>query len=146
MHAILIASLWSLFDVGSASGAESPRGPAVQQLRIYEIYDDTKQAFHDRFRDHAMRIMARYGFEIVATWETANEGRVEFAYLLEWPDEATMQARWAKFMADEEWKDIKQRTRGDRPLVRVLSDRTLKPTSYSPSVAPPHDAGSSRGR
>ena len=31
----------------------------VHQLRIYEIFDSNKQAFHERFRDHAMRIMAR---------------------------------------------------------------------------------------
>lgn len=104
----------------------------VQQLRIYQIYDDTKPAFHDRFRDHAMRIMARYGFRIVATWETQNDGRIEFAYLLDWPDEAAMKAAWDGFMADEEWKDIKRRTRGDKPLVQVLSDRTLRPTAYSP--------------
>jgi hypothetical protein len=35
----------------------------VHQLRIYEIFDHNKQAFHDRFRNHAMRIMtaAKHG-------------------------------------------------------------------------------------
>jgi hypothetical protein len=42
----------------------------VHQLRIYEIFDNNKQAFHDRFRDHAMRIMAKYDFHFVALWET----------------------------------------------------------------------------
>jgi hypothetical protein len=27
----------------------------IHQLRIYEIFDNNKKAFHDRFRDHAMR-------------------------------------------------------------------------------------------
>jgi hypothetical protein len=40
----------------------------IHQLRIYEIFDSNKNAFHDRFRDHAMRIMAKYDFKIVATW------------------------------------------------------------------------------
>ena len=31
----------------------------IHQLRIYEIFDANKKAFHDRFRDHAMRIMAK---------------------------------------------------------------------------------------
>jgi len=39
----------------------------IHQLRIYEIFDNNKKAFHDRFRDHAMRIMAKYDFKIVAT-------------------------------------------------------------------------------
>jgi hypothetical protein len=42
----------------------------IHQLRIYEIFDRNKQAFHDRFRDHAMRIMAKYDFKIIATWES----------------------------------------------------------------------------
>lgn len=60
----------------------------VHPLRIYEIFDTNKQAFHDRFRDHAMRIMAKYEFNSVAMWETKNGARTEFVYLLEWPDEA----------------------------------------------------------
>src|ERR1051325_7043650 len=59
----------------------------VHQLRIYEIFDNNKQAFHDRFRDHAMRIMAKYDFHIVSMWEAKNGTRTEFVYLLEWPDE-----------------------------------------------------------
>jgi hypothetical protein len=59
----------------------------IHQLRIYEIFDHNKQAFHDRFRDHAMRIMKKYDFHILAMWEAKNGTRTEFVYLLEWPDE-----------------------------------------------------------
>ena len=105
----------------------------VHQLRIYEIFDHNKQAFHDRFRDHAMRIMKQYDFNIVAMWEAKNGPRTEFVYLLEWPDEATMRDRWAKFMADQEWARIKKETAaryGD--LVGEIQDRTLHFTPYSP--------------
>lgn len=30
-----------------------------------------------------MRIMARYGFNLLAIWKTRNDSRTEFAYLLE---------------------------------------------------------------
>lgn len=128
-----LAFLLALAGGATAAAGKRFEKVTLQQLRIYEIFDDTKPAFHDRFRDHALRIMARHGFRVVATWETSNEGRVEFAYLLDWPDEAAMKAAWAAFMADAEWTDIKRRTRGDKPLVRVLSDRTLRPTAYSPA-------------
>ncbi|GAP65673.1 NIPSNAP family containing protein [Mizugakiibacter sediminis] len=105
----------------------------VHQLRIYEIFDHNKQAFHDRFRDHAMRIMARYDFPIVATWESRHDDRTEFVYLLEWPDKETMQRQWAKFMADKEWSDIKKATaRQYGDLVGGIQDRTLLLTDYSP--------------
>src|SRR5258707_6696223 len=80
----------------------------IQQLRIYEIFEKNKAAFHARFRDHAARIMrTRYGFRIVAMWETKFGDRTEFAYLLEWPDEATKTTACSAFMADIEWSDIK---------------------------------------
>jgi NIPSNAP len=127
----LVAAILAVAVLTSAHAAE----PApVHQLRIYEIFDNNKQAFHDRFRDHAARIMAKYDFDIVAMWESKYQNRTEFVYLLEWPDEATMKARWADFMADEEWKAIKKETAAKHgTFVGGIDDRTLRLTSYSPS-------------
>jgi hypothetical protein len=50
----------------------------IQQLRTYEIFERNKAAFHSRFRDHAMRIMWRYGFEFIALWESKSDRRTEF--------------------------------------------------------------------
>lgn len=108
----------------------------VYQLRIYEIFEHNQLAFHRRFRDHAMRIMSKYGFDIVAMWETRNQQRLEFVYLLAWADEAVKNAAWAAFMADEEWKEIKQMTgaqHGD--LVGSIEDRVLFLTDYSPAFS-----------
>ncbi len=105
----------------------------IHQLRIYEIFEHNKAAFHERFRDHAARIMRSYGFAIIAVWEAQTEARTEFVYLLTWPDEATMQRAWAQFRADEEWKEIKRTTNaqyGD--LVGTIEDRMLVPTGYAP--------------
>jgi hypothetical protein len=105
----------------------------IHQLRIYEIFEDTKAHFHARFRDHARRIMGRYDFRIVAMWESRTDARTEFVYLLEWPDEATMRDRWAKFMADAEWTEIKRRTRVQGRMVGEIQERVLQPTGYSPA-------------
>jgi NIPSNAP len=103
----------------------------IHQLRVYEIFDSTKAAFHDRFRDHAARIMARYGFSIVAAWEARSGDRVEFVYLLEWPDAAAMSEAWARFMADDEWAEIKRTTAAQHgQLVGEIEDRVLEPVPY----------------
>jgi hypothetical protein len=105
----------------------------IHQLRIYEIFNNNKKAFHDRFRDHAMRIMAKYDFKIVATWESKKDNRTEFVYLLEWPDKETMTDRWRKFLQDQEWIKIKKETgEMNGPLVGEIQDRTLYLTDYSP--------------
>ena len=71
----------------------------IHQLRIYEIFEHNKAAFHTRFRDHAAGIMKRYGFEIVAMWEAKTERRTEFVYLLRWPDEQTKIDAWKAFIS-----------------------------------------------
>ena len=107
----------------------------IQQLRIYEIFENNKAAFHARFRDHAARIMrSRYGFRIVAMWETKFADRTEFVYLLEWPDEAAMTAAWKAFMADAEWSQIKRVTSAEHGvMVGEIEDRVLQAVDYSPA-------------
>lgn len=107
----------------------------IHQLRIYEIFEKNKAAFHVRFRDHAARIMKSYDFDIIATWESKAGDRTEFVYLLAWPDEETMLRAWERFRADEEWKKIKKLTNAQHgDLVGVIEERTLIPTKYSPSI------------
>lgn len=110
----------------------------IHQLRIYEIFEHNKAAFHNRFRDHAARIMRTYGFNFIVMWETQINDRTEFVYLLSWPDEQTMRNAWSQFMADEEWKEIKRVTSAQHgDLVGSIEDRVLSPTSYSP-LKPPY--------
>jgi hypothetical protein len=118
-------------------GAHRLGGPAmIHQLRIYEIFEANKAAFHARFRDHAARIMARYGFHIRAMWETHRQGRTEFVYLLEWPDDRTKTAAWAAFMKDAEWAEIKRVTAAEHgSMVGAQEDLTLVQTDYSPRLS-----------
>lgn len=113
--------------------AAPARAEPIQQLRICEIFEGNKQVFHDRFRDHATRIMKRHDFKIIAMWESKTPEKTEFVYLLEWPDEATLKDRWARFMADQEWIDIKAATRAHGQLVGEIQDRTLIQTDYAPA-------------
>ena len=74
--------------------------------------------------------MRSYGFNIIGTWESKNDGRTEFVYLLSWPDEKTMQQAWEQFRADAEWLQIKRDTNakyGD--LVGEIQEKVLSPVS-----------------
>ena len=109
--------------------AEKP----VHQLRIYRVPSENIGFFHERFRDHAHRIMKKYGFQIVSMWETKYNDKIEFVYLLEWKDQKTMAESWKNFMADQEWKDIKKVTsEAHGTYVDSIEDRTLMLTDYSP--------------
>ncbi|KQZ69341.1 NIPSNAP family containing protein [Sphingopyxis sp. Root214] len=135
---LAIAALLAFAPTAASATTAAPvpaRAP-LQQLRIYEIPHANEGAFHDRFRDHALRIMARHGFAVRSIWRSEHQDKVEFVYLLDWPDAAAMKAAWDAFMADPEWIAIKKET-GARHgrFVDAIADRTLEPLAWSPDRA-----------
>lgn len=127
---LLIVALCLFTEISQAI----PPGPdPIHQLRIYTLPKDNVGAFHERFKDHALRIMKKYHFNIVSIWQSEMDGKIEFVYLLEWKDKPSMEAAWKGFMADEEWKDIKKKTSAlHGNFVDTIEDRTLILTDYSP--------------
>ncbi len=105
----------------------------INQLRLYDVDPDLEGVFLDRFRDHAQRIMTeRYGFRILAMWLAREERRLRFVYLLSWTDAAEMKAKWAAFMADEEWKRAKEESRiGRHEPVQAIEDIPLEAVPFS---------------
>ncbi len=133
---VISASMFSRSHATEATKMQGEATTIIHQLRIYEIFANNKSAFHARFRDHAARIMQRYGFQIVAMWETSHMGRIEFVYLLQWPDKATMDRKWEQLMADQEWSVIKEKTAAEHgQLVGEIQSRVLHLTRYSPQGA-----------
>ena len=110
---------------------------SVYQLRIYEVSSDKKEIFHDRFKNHALRIMKRYGFEVVSLWESSSVMNFEFIYILKWPDAVTMERQWKLFLADEEWIVIKKKTVSENgePVLKATG-RLLSDVEYSPPFNP----------
>lgn len=109
----------------------------INQLRIYSIPRKNREPFLDRFRDHAARIMAKYGFRIQAMWTCDTDDDLQFVYLLAWADEAEMTAAWGQFMADQEWKDIKVETAAQHgDFVLGIDEMILNPTDFSVAIGP----------
>ncbi len=134
VYAGLFALFFSLTCAIDSAAQTKPQNP-VHQLRIYEVPRENREVFHERFKDHAVRIMKKYGFKIAAIWESENDEKVEFVYLLEWKDKQTMTESWKKFMADEEWADIKKKTSEKHgTFVNAIREKTLILTDYSPQT------------
>jgi hypothetical protein len=130
----LLLALALTLSVALPGPAIAETAPApLYQLRAYQLFEPSKALFHARFRDHAIAIMHRHGFDIAAIWEATRDGKPEFVYLLRWKNEAMMKAAWAAFMADPEWIAIKRETVSpDAPIMGGIEDRTMRPTDYSP--------------
>ena len=81
---------------------------------------------------YAVRIMQTYGFSIKAMWFSGYEDKIEFVYILEWADTATLERQWTAFMADSEWEEIKRKSReehGEIVLAKVR-DQVLESTTW----------------
>lgn len=105
---------------------EETKQDEVYQLRIYKLFEWNKNEFYDRFNNHAIRIMNSYGFNIIRKWESHYNGITEFVYLLKWKDEDTLKKSWSEFMADKEWKTIKDKTHAQYGyMVGGIEDRIL---------------------
>ncbi|WP_264554223.1 NIPSNAP family protein [Flavobacterium sp. N2038] len=126
----LIAVLFTVFTAKAQKAQTSP----VFQLRIYEIFENNKKEFHERFKDHAMRIMKKYNFKILSIYESKSDKKTEFVYFLQWPDEITMKKAWEDFKKDQEWIEIKkQYTAKYGDVVGNIEDRVLTKVDYSPN-------------
>jgi hypothetical protein len=109
-------------------------GTRLQQLRIYELNRENRDPFHQRFQEHALRIMKKYGFNVVDLWESDTGEKLQLIYVLDWPDKVTMESAWKAFLADAEWIDIKKRTAERHgQLVLEAKGQPLERLSYSPA-------------
>ena len=105
----------------------------LYEVRIYETFNHNKKAFHDRFENHAMRIMKKYGIKVIGCWDDEIGDMQNFTYILQWKDLNTRQDAWAKFNADKEWTKIKRETTQEHgQLVKSTKNKILRPTNYSP--------------
>lgn len=104
----------------------------IYEQRTYEIPNNTRKAFHERFENHAIRIMANYGFRVIGCWDEIIGDMQNFTYILAWDDMNTRMEAWSKFNNDQEWTLIKKESAEKYgELVRKTSNKILQPTKYS---------------
>jgi hypothetical protein len=84
-YRILIAStaILTLAVIVGSLASTGEQQKVIHQLRIYEIFDANKKAFHDRFRDHAMRITAKIRLQDSCHLGIKKRQSNRFCYLLE---------------------------------------------------------------
>jgi hypothetical protein len=112
--------------------------PRLFELRTYTTNPGRLEALHSRFRDHTLSIFKKHGMTSVIYWrpESGQPGMEnKMVYLLAFPDEAALTARWAAFGADPEWKKVAADSQKDGTILispgGVVSIK-LQPTDYSP--------------
>ena len=109
-------------------------GKRVFQLRTYEspsVHDH--QVKVEMFNSGEFAVFERAGFWSVFYGDTLVGPRLpNLTYMLSFPDLAEMDAMWAKFSADPEWKKLSGSAKFSfEAIVSNISNLVLKPASFS---------------
>lgn len=118
----------------------SPTMPAaepdtrVYELRIYTAQPGKLDALNARFRDHTAKLFEKHGMTNVGYWTPIVNPESKLIYLLAFPNAAAREKSWQAFLADPEWKRVRQESEAAGPIVAKMESRVLTATNYSPPI------------
>ena len=105
----------------------------IYELRTYDTHPGKLDALSRRFADHTLTLFDRHGIKSVGYWTDAKDAaNNRLTYLLAFESEEQYKAAWASFIADSDWKAVREETEADGPLVETIGSTLLCPTDYSP--------------
>ncbi len=118
---------------GATAGREGEKTRHFE-MRTYVANEGKMEALHQRFRDHANRLLAKHGVELVGHWTVASgEGAGNtLIFILAYPSREAREASWRAFMEDPEWKKAKEESEKGGVLVGKVIQTFMVPTDYSP--------------
>jgi hypothetical protein len=107
----------------------------VYELRTYHIAPGKADAIHARFRDHTLKLFEKHGMKVEGFWKPLDPKAAEetLVYLLSFPSKDAADKAWKDFGGDPEWKQVKDESEKDGPLVMKVDSVFLTPTDYAPA-------------
>ena len=105
----------------------------IYEYRVYDAMPGRMADLHARFREHTTRIFDRLGMNVVGFFTPEIGGRSDqLIYLLAFDDLEHRDQAWKAFRSDAEWRQVKQASEKDGPIVARITSAILSPTDYSP--------------
>ena len=104
----------------------------IYEMRVYHAMPGRLPALLSRFENHTLRIWERFGFRQAGFWTTfVGQSSTDLTYMLAWENLEECQRKWAAFMADPEWKQMRAESEKDGPLLSGVTNQLLVPTAFS---------------
>jgi len=113
--------------------AESP-DTRVYELRIYHAAPGKLDDLNKRFRDHTVKLFAKYGMENIGYWTPADPSDNRLIYVLAHASRDAAKKTFAAFGADPEWKAAQKASEANGKLVNKVESYFMQPTDYSPAI------------
>lgn len=129
----VLAALASGCAAGAPAAGKGPAAPRFYEMRVYTANPGKMEALHQRFRDHANRLLAKHGMEVVGHWtvESGEGAGTTMVFILAYPSKEAREKAWEAFKADPEWQKAKADSERDGALVGKVVQTFMVPTDYS---------------
>ena len=105
----------------------------LYELRHYQTFPHNREWLHERFAEHTVPIFERLGLESLGFFEvSAGSAEGDLIYLMRWESHIAREDGWARFAADDEWREARTSTNSQHgPLVARTHSILMRPTRYS---------------
>lgn len=87
------------------------------ELKTYTAHPGKGEQMKRRFVEHSLRLFRAHGIHVVGYWSMANSSD-QMVYVTQFADQATRDAAWKSFLADDEWKQVKTATETNGPSLK----------------------------
>ncbi len=100
----------------------------IYEIREYTTVPGRMPALVKRFTEHTMGLFAKHGMDcsFLSTTELGPNSNNELVYVMRFDSYDEMATKWAAFMADPEWRDVRRASEADGPIVASISRRVLR--------------------
>lgn len=131
---VFVATLGVSLLVADSAKGDKKMDTRVFELRTYHAAPGKMAALNGRFRDHTCELFKKHGITIIGFWNPSKPEDADktLVYLLAFPNQEAADQSWKAFLADPEWKKVKDETEKDGRLVEKIERVFLNPTDYSP--------------
>jgi hypothetical protein len=134
LASVLFATFGVSVIVADSTKADQKKDTRVFELRTYHAAPGKMEALNSRFRDHTGELFKKHGMTIIGFWNPskAEDADKTLIYLLAFPSQEAADQSWKAFVADPEWKKVKDESEKDGKLVEKIERVFMNPTDYSP--------------
>jgi hypothetical protein len=104
----------------------------IYELRIYDCLPGRLPALLKRFADHTLALWDKHGIRQAGFFTTVvGENSNRLTYFIAWESLAEREAKWAAFVTDPAWHQVRDESERDGPIIGNLTNQLLAPTAFS---------------
>lgn len=104
----------------------------IYEQRTYHAMPNRLPDLLRRFETVTLPIWKRHGIRQAGFWTVIVGGsNHDLIYLLEWASMAEREEKWLAFSCDPEWRQKREESEQDGPLISSFSNAFLLPTRFS---------------